>query len=248
MSAARLALLLTVLCPLSSSADSGQSRCYATGCRIVLTGTISREDADRVGSLLAAPRAGEDSSTVIFELNSTGGSVAPAMALGRLARARRAVTSVARSAVCYSACVYVLAGGVQRVALGQVGIHSSYDPVGSDASYEASKRSYEAIKRSVKEYLAEMNVSDALFDRMVRIPPAEMQVLSSDEVYQYGLRGTDPVWRDSLEIAAANGLGISRGEYVRRRALVAERCAPLGRSGDARAWARCEDRVMASGR
>ncbi len=84
----------------------------------------------------ALDRAGPGTSTVLVD--SPGGSIAPALAIGRLIRARGLSVAVARGtdgrptetgAACASACVLVLAAGVARsVGPGAgVGVHRLVD-------------------------------------------------------------------------------------------------------------------------
>jgi hypothetical protein len=62
------------------------------------------------------------------QLNSDGGSGVVGREIGQIIRKKRLNTFVAEDAHCESACVFVLLGGVQRYAFGQVGVHrATYD-------------------------------------------------------------------------------------------------------------------------
>ena len=63
------------------------------------------------------------------ELNSPGGSVNAAIAIGRIVRNEEAGAFVDRGAVCLSSWVLILAGGSFRSFEGKVGIHRPYLPV-----------------------------------------------------------------------------------------------------------------------
>ena len=59
-------------------------------------------------------------------LNSSGGDVEEAMKIGRYFKKNEFSVSVAYGDSCYSSCVFLLAGGVDRHAVGKVGVHRPY--------------------------------------------------------------------------------------------------------------------------
>lgn len=108
-----------------------------------------------------------------FSIDSTGGSVVAAMKIGRLLRQERG--SVMIEGVCFSACVFVLAGAVDRVIFppGKVGIHRPYlVSVASDARHEI-----ESALRLMRDYLREMDVSPQLADDMIAVEPEDNRIL-----------------------------------------------------------------------
>jgi hypothetical protein len=92
----------------------GGGRLYATG---TITPGSARSFADEV------ERHGEYIRTIV--LNSPGGSVADALAMGRLIRARKFATEVEAGKYCASSCPLMFAGGIERRAgeRATIGVH-----------------------------------------------------------------------------------------------------------------------------
>ncbi len=145
-------------------------------------------------------------------IHSRGGSVADAIAMGRLIRAKHLAVAVARTlipncaeraricpgargqaitggAVCASACPLVLAGGVERLvsAVPKVGVHqitTVLREVEGEAHLTTTKKLYEQgwIDSEVKDYLAEMGVGDPVMALMRKTPAASIHWLSGADL------------------------------------------------------------------
>jgi len=89
---------------------------------LVMTGAIEAGDAERAVEPLA------DDSIARVRLNSPGGSVQDALAIGRAVRGAALDTVMGAGDICLSACPYILAGGTDRVVHedAQVGVHQHY--------------------------------------------------------------------------------------------------------------------------
>ncbi len=59
----------------------------------------------------------------MVRLNSPGGDLESAISIGRIVRAQSLGTDVAHQDSCASACIFILAAGVDRSAYGKIGIH-----------------------------------------------------------------------------------------------------------------------------
>jgi hypothetical protein len=70
-----------------------------------------------------------------------------------------------------------------------------------------------------------MNVNEQLADAMLRIDPSQLRLLNYSEMNSYGLTSEDPVAREIKELKEAQKFGLSRQEYMRRKALAARQCA-----------------------
>lgn len=168
-----------------------------------------------------------------FAINSRGGSVPAAMAIGRLFRKYNASISV--DGICLSSCVFVLAGAVDRyVGPDQVGIHRPYfgTSAGSSPTPEQVGKSYSALLQRIKEYLREMSISTRLADDMLAIEPENVRMLSSVDLKDYRLSGPIPAERErqaldreKRDVEEARQLGLDRDEYTRRKALGSKACA-----------------------
>src|SRR5690606_30205843 len=98
-----------------------------TGGVLRVTGTIDPGASARFAAEVAA--RGEYVKTVA--LDSPGGSVSDAIAMGALIHEKGFVTSVAAGALCASSCPLVLAGGIERHATpaSAIGVHQVYAAV-----------------------------------------------------------------------------------------------------------------------
>jgi ATP-dependent protease ClpP protease subunit len=158
-----------------------------------------------------------------FGINSGGGSVTAAMAIGRMLRREGAWIGV--NGVCFSACVFILAGAVDR-QIGrsdQVGIHRPYlrstpeKPLAADQVMQA----YSRMLQDMRAYLREMNVSQRLADDMLATEPENNHILTETELKAYRLAGVDPaeqqrraIQKETADVQEANQLGLDRREYT----------------------------------
>jgi hypothetical protein len=67
-----------------------------------------------------------------------------------------------------------------------------------------------------------------------------MRVLNSAELNSYGLTAIDPATREIDELKAAQKLGLSRQEYMRRKAFADTQCA--------NEYTICYGRILATGK
>lgn len=141
---------------------------------------------------------------MVVHLDSGGGQVTSAIAIGRLLRAARGVARIEAGSSCLSACVFVLAGAPYRVVEpgGVVGIHRPYDAKEPQAPTEQQESKQARLDAFVRAYLTEVNVPPALYDAMLQAP--EGRALSPSELSFYGLNATDRAQR------AADSAGFSR--------------------------------------
>lgn len=157
-------------------------------------------------------------------VNSVGGNIGAALAIGRLFRAERATLQV--NGVCYSACVLMLAGAVdRRVGVpNQVGIHRPYFETAPQISLktEEIKDAYLRVLEELRGYLRDMNVPQLLADDMLAVEPENNPLLTEAELKSYRLIGIDPAEQQARaatkEVGAiqeAIKLNINRQEYMR---------------------------------
>lgn len=187
-----------------------------------------------------------DLSGTRINLNSPGGSVAAAMAVGRSLRANRITAYVEPHASCLSSCVLVFAGAVGRFGqnpLSKVGIHQPYFPV-PNGRVDADKvrKAYAPMLSEIRDYLKEMNVSEQLAAEMMKTAPSNVRYLTAEEQESYGLSLMDPIERETTALERAQKLGLDRNEYNRREALSRKLC-PLNLS-----FGRCYNTIMQTGR
>jgi hypothetical protein len=152
---------------------------------LTLTGEIAPGDADRFADWLAT----QDTPPATIFLNSPGGSVGDALAIGRQIRGLTATTRMTAADICLSACPYILAGGSTRLVEdgAWVGVHQHF--FGENVALPAFL-AVEDIQRGqgeVMDYLIEMDIDPALMRHALVTPPDEIYLLLPDELQGYNL-------------------------------------------------------------
>ena len=213
---------------------------------VLVNGVIETADVAKIDGILSSLKG-----TPALWINSDGGDLEAAIAIGRLLRKTEAVVTV--QGRCASACVFILAGGVTRSAMqGVVVIHRPFltkDLPGGTGYDESYKRAAQMIR----SYLAEMNIPAELGDRMLTIPPDEGVTLTKEELDRYTLLiAQDPAYEQKLAANEAHRWGISLTEQRRRQAIQKTICianTPKHNDDDVEFNANwyCNDAVMSGG-
>jgi hypothetical protein len=174
-------------------------------------------------------------------LESGGGDVEAAMRAGEIARKYHVNMRVLSDRSCASACVLLLVGGVDRIIFGNVGIHRPYSAGYSPSLTESEKR-YKSVSASVERYLHAMNMPPRLIDAMNATPPDQVHWLTVDELTQFGISASDPVWQDRVDSIEALSRGLSKQGYYARKQQATEQCKSVPASN--RAWFDCYWGIM----
>ena len=152
----------------------GGGKLMATG---TITPGISESFAAEVG------RHGDYIKTVV--LNSPGGLVADALAIGRLIRGKKFATEVEAGKYCASSCPLVFAGGVERRAgdKATLGVHQ-VAAIKSAANGPARDEMSVAqnISARCQRYLADMGVSLQVWVHAMETPHDRLFVFTPDEL------------------------------------------------------------------
>ena len=154
-----------------------------------LTGAIAPGDADRFETQL---RLSAVPPEVVF-LNSPGGSVADALAIGRALRRDGLAAAMSDGDICLSACPYVLAGGLTRdIPDGAaVGVHQH--SFGESVVLPAFL-AVEDIQRGQAEVLShldEMGIDLRVMGPALATPADEIYVLLPEELVDWGFVDVD---------------------------------------------------------
>lgn len=172
--------------------------------------------------------------------SSPGGDVEAAIALGRIVRAQQIGASI--SGDCASACVFAIAGPIYRSYYkARLGLHRPYFTSASSTPTEAAQR-VKKMNGSLRAYLEEMNVSPVLLDAMTAVPSDQIRWITPVEANRLGLLDIDPVYEEYSDGKQAAKLGISRTEYLARKAQFKEQCQNRFVDSDPEFCA-CVDRV-----
>lgn len=151
---------------------------------LTLTGRIEPGDAARLAEHLDGREAPE-----LVYLNSPGGSVGDALAIGRQLRPLGVETRMSAADICLSACPYILAAGAVRQVEddAMVGVHQHY--FGENTALPAFL-AVEDIQRGqgeVMSYLEEMGIDPMLMQPALVTPPDEIYLLTPEELARYNL-------------------------------------------------------------
>lgn len=222
-------------------------RCDAKHCWEI-TGVISQSDLQGLFQSVELIKeeiriTGSYESPMVF-LNSDGGDVEAAIAIGRQLRKFHASVFTWENGRCYSSCVFILAGGVNRYLSNTIGIHRPYSLSTDARSLQTIQVEQRRIAKLAKDYLEEVNVLPSLYDAMVSIPPESIQLLSASELQSYGLLKEDPAEQEMSDAFNARKYRLSKVEYLRRKVKVDDICA----SGDINDYANCRDAIFRSPR
>jgi hypothetical protein len=164
----------------------------ASGGKLMATGTIT---PGIYGSFAAeVGRRGEYVKTVV--LNSPGGAVTDALAMGRLIRERKFATEVEAGKYCASSCPLVFAGGVERRAgdRATIGVHQ-IAAIGSVANGPPRDEMSVAqnISARCQRYLGDMGISLQVWVHAMETPHDKLFVFKPDELKSLNLVTAGPV-------------------------------------------------------
>lgn len=157
----------------------------AEGDTIRITGQIAPGDADRFVAWLEETRP----ETATVKLDSSGGSVSDALAIGRTIRAAGYATTISDGAVCMSACPYLFAGGTERTVTegGVVGVHQSYFGESTLLPAFMAVKDVQRGQAAVLDYLTEMGVDLRLMGQALKTPPEEINILTPEQMTDFKL-------------------------------------------------------------
>jgi hypothetical protein len=152
------------------------------GMLIMMNGEIKGGDAERFEAYLADLA---DMPEVIA-LNSPGGIVDEALAIGRAIRARNLDTTILPGMACLSACPYVLAAGVERrVSMsGAVGLHQHYYETPGYMPVFLAVEDIQQNQGATIGYLIEMGIDPGVMIHGLTTPPNDIYVLVESQLLE----------------------------------------------------------------
>lgn len=181
------------------------------GCSLSLDGEISADSVSRVIKLPC--------ERVTIFLDSPGGDFHAAMDLGRWLRARQSYAHVLSDAVCLSSCALVYIGAMTRESDGVIGLHRPYLG-GRPLLEEAVKETVETMMRNLRDYVAEMNITQEFADIMQNTPPSDVRIFRGTEIQRL-VPDRDFVDEEMEAARNAGAFRLSVEEY-RKRDRIAE--------------------------
>lgn len=156
--------------------------------RLEARGTITPGTAERLEAEL--DKRGSYVKTVV--LNSPGGAVSDALAMGRAIRARGLDTRVERTGLCASSCPLIFAAGVGRTAEpgAAIGVHQVFaaQPPGTPRLDGAEGMAQaQRVSAEAQRHLVDMGVDPRMWINAMETPPQEMFYFTAPELRELKL-------------------------------------------------------------
>ena len=76
---------------------------------------------------------------------------------------------------------------------------------------------YEQKLQTLRDYLRDMKFSERLAEDMMKIAPADVRYLSSNDLDGYGLAYLDPIEQETIDLQETQSMGLDRQEHMRRQ-------------------------------
>jgi hypothetical protein len=171
------------------------------GGKLMATGTITPGVSEAFAAEIA--RRGDYVKTVV--LNSPGGSVGDALAMGKLIRERKLATEVEAGKLCASSCPLVFFGGLERRAgdKAAIGVHQVFAASGPDPMAPRDEMSdAQRISARCQRYLGDMGINLQAWVHAMETPKEKLFVFKPDE-----LKSLNIVTADVAPPAAAVPVG-----------------------------------------
>jgi hypothetical protein len=221
----------------ANSPSANQGRVMVIG----LKGQISKNALEKVKQSIGQVSGDPIPAGLTVLLDSSGGDGVAAMQIGRLLRKANAHVFV--TGQCASACIFVLASGVVRVAPSySVGIHRGRVTM-SDANAKiikevdindnpAAKAALQHFETQAPIYFAEMGMSPELFPFMQAHQLKGVYRLSSAEISKTKLSGFEKAYLEQRVAFYQSQTGpykMDESEFKSRTMKVASRCSGFER-------------------
>jgi hypothetical protein len=148
--------------------------------RLIATGTITPGMAE----LFAAEVGKRGSYIKTVVLQSPGGSVRDALAMGRLIREKKFATEIEGGRYCASSCPLVFAGGIERRAGAKaaIGVHQVSAPAADTLPGSAVMEDAQQISAQCQQYLREMGVDLEMWIHAMETPSDRLYYFRPDEL------------------------------------------------------------------
>ncbi|BDT77341.1 hypothetical protein PKF023_11440 [Polynucleobacter yangtzensis] len=218
---------------LTEAVEQSQGKVMVVG----IKGQISKNALEKLKQSLGQVTGDPIPAGLIVLLDSLGGDGVAAMQMGRLLRKANAHVFV--TGQCASACIFVLASGVVRVAPSySVGIHRGRVTM-SDANAKIikevdinenpqAKAALQHFESQAPLYFAEMGMSPELFPFMQSHQLKGVYRLSSAEIAKTKLSGFETAYLQQRTAFYRNQTGpyrMDEDEFMSRTQKVASRCS-----------------------
>lgn len=152
---------------------------------LLLTGAIAPGDAARLNDTLDTVTATTAPTRV--RLHSPGGSVSDALAIGTRLRDEGLTTEMMAGDICLSACPYIFAGGITRMAEdgALLGVHQHYFGENTVLPAFLAVEDVQSGQAEVMAHLDALGVDVRVMQHALSTPPDEIYILTREELSEY---------------------------------------------------------------
>jgi hypothetical protein len=159
-----------------------------SGGKLMATGTITPGISEAFAAEVA--KRGDYIKTIV--LNSPGGSVTDALAMGRLIRDKNFATEIEPGKYCASSCPLVFAGGVERRVGDKavIGVHQVAAVGQSGAAPRDEMNIAQNISARCQRYLGDMGINLQVWVHAMETPHDKLFVFKPDELKSLNLATT----------------------------------------------------------
>lgn len=150
------------------------------GGRLMATGTIT----PGVSEAFAAEVNKRSDYIKTVVLNSPGGSVGDALAMGKLIRDKKLATEVEAGKYCASSCPLVFVGGVERRAgdKASIGVHQVFAMAGDVSAVRDGMNEAQRISARCQRYLGDMGINLQMWVHAMETPKEKLFIFKPDEL------------------------------------------------------------------
>jgi hypothetical protein len=162
-----------------------------SGGKLMATGTITPGISEAFAAEVA--KRADYIKTVV--LNSPGGSVSDALAMGRLIREKKFATEVEANNYCASSCPLMFMGGVERRAgdKAAIGVHQVFAMASADNSAPRDEMSEaQRISAKCQRYLGDMGINLQVWVHAMETPKDRLFIFKPDELKSLNLVTSQP--------------------------------------------------------
>lgn len=156
------------------------------GGKLMATGTITPGIAEAFAAEVR--KRGDYIKTVV--LNSPGGSVSDALAIGRLIREKKFATEIEPGKYCASSCPLIFMGGVERRAgeKAAIGVHQVFAMASADnAAPRDDMSEAQRISAKCQRYLGDMGINLQVWVHAMETPKDRLFIFNRNEMKSLNL-------------------------------------------------------------
>ena len=175
---------VTLPSKISDQLDFSVVKIRGFGKGVLLSGEIADGDAQKFVEFIKNVKG---LPIEFVALHSPGGSVMEAMIIGEEIRERALKTMLPGHSYCYSACPYIMAGGIERIfsSYSLLGVHQHFFPDNMLIPVYFAVQSVQEGQAKTFRHLKQMGINTEIMEHILSTPPEEIYVLSTEELEKY---------------------------------------------------------------